>query len=142
MSVISSPNTNDLAQNKEAVRAEKAKLKRLRKLSGIYPSISMLNLFQLPLHMVYISLINKLSYNYNISPQMLTEGFFWFQDLSSPDPLCILPVLGGLINVLNMLNTNQMNSSTAMRKMRKYIIILPILTVPIWMTFPVVSSLK
>ena len=102
MSVISSPNTNDLAQNREAVRAEKAKLKRLRKLSGIYPSISILNLFQLPLHMVYISLINKLSYNYNISPQMLTEGFFWFQDLSSPDPLCILPVLGGLINVLNM----------------------------------------
>jgi len=73
---------------------------------------------------------------------MLTEGFFWFQDLSSPDPLCILPVLGGIINILNMLNTSSMSSSTTMRKMRKYIIILPILTVPIWMTFPVVSSLK
>jgi membrane protein insertase Oxa1/YidC/SpoIIIJ len=127
-------------QNREAVKAEKAKLKRLRKLSGIYPSISMLNLFQLPLHMVYISLINKLSYNFNISPEMLTEGFFWFQDLSSPDPYCILPVIGGLVNILNMLNTTTTNSSTIIRKMRKYIIILPLMTIPIWMTFPVVSS--
>lgn len=65
----------------------------------------MANLGQIPLHMVYISLINKLSYNYNISPEMLTEGFFWFKDLSSPDPIGILPILGGAVNALNMLNT-------------------------------------
>ena len=63
------------------------------------------NLLQLPLHMTYISLINKLSYNYDISPAMLTEGMLWFRDLSSPDPYCILPIMGGAINVLNMLNT-------------------------------------
>lgn len=65
----------------------------------------MLNIGQLPLHMVYISLINKLSYDYNIMPEMLSEGFFWFVDLSSPDPLGILPCIGGAVNMLNMLNT-------------------------------------
>lgn len=55
--------------------------------------------------MVYISLINKLSYDYNIMPEMLSEGFFWFVDLSSPDPLGILPCIGGAVNMLNMLNT-------------------------------------
>jgi membrane protein insertase Oxa1/YidC/SpoIIIJ len=126
--------------NREAIKMEKAKLKRLRKSNGIYPSISVLNILQLPLHMVYISLINKLSYNFNISPEMLTEGFFWFKDLSSPDPLGLLPVIGGAVNILNMLNTTTTNSSTVMRKMRKYIVILPIMTIPVWMTFPVVST--
>jgi len=108
----------------------------MRKLYGIYPSISMLNLFQMPLHMTYISLVNKLSYNYNMSPAMLTEGLFWFRDLSSPDPYCILPVLGGLINVLNMLNTTVTSGSTVMRKMRKYILIMPLISIPVQMTFP------
>ena len=120
---------------------EKAKLKRLRKINGIYPSISMMNLFQLPLHITFISLINKLSYNYNISPEMLTEGFLWFKDLSSPDPLGVLPVVGGCVNILNMLNTTTTNSSTVLRKMRKYIVILPIMTIPVWMTFPVAFNL-
>ena len=86
--------------------------------------------------MTYISLINKLSYNYNISPAMLTEGLFWFRDLSTPDAYCILPLLGGLVNILNLLNTTVTNSSTVMRKMRKYIFIMPIISIPVQMTFP------
>lgn len=118
------------------MKVEREKLKRLRKVHGIYPSISMLNLLQMPLHMTFISLINRLSYNYDISPAMLTEGLFWFRDLSSPDPYCILPVLGGLVNCLNMLNTTVSNSSTIIRKMRRYILIMPALSIPIQMTFP------
>ncbi len=91
----------------------------------------MLNLFQMPLHMTYISLINKLAYSYNIPPAMLVEGFLWFPDLSSPDPTGILPILGGLVNVLNMLNTTTTNSNTVMRKMRKYILVMPMISIPI-----------
>ena len=116
-------------------------MKRMRKMHGIYPSISALNLLQMPLHMTFISLINKLSYSYDISPAMLTEGFLWFKDLSSPDPYCILPLLGGLINMLNMLNTTTTNSSTAMRKMRRYIVLMPMISIPIQMTFPCAFNL-
>ena len=91
----------------------------------------MLNLFQMPLHMTWISLVNRLSYNYDISPAMLTEGLFWFRDLSVPDPYCVLPVLGGVINILNMLNTSVNNSSTIMRRMRKYLFVMPLLSIPV-----------
>ena len=93
-------------QNREAVKVEKARLTRTRKLHGVYPSISMLNLLQMPLHITFISLINKLSYNYDLQPGMFTEGFLWFRDLSSPDPFSVLPVIGGLLNMLNILNTS------------------------------------
>ena len=101
----------------------------------------MLNLAQLPLHMTFISLVNKLSYSYNISPAMLTEGFFWFPDLSSPDPYGVLPLVGGALNMLNMLNTTTTGASPTMRKMRRYIIILPLLSIPVQMTFPVAFNL-
>ena len=103
--------------------------------------ISLLNLLQLPLHMTYMSLINKLSYNYDISPAMLTEGFLWFRDLSSPDPFSILPIAGGVLNLLNMLNTTTTNSNTVMRKMRRYIMIMPLISIPIQMTFPAAFNL-
>ena len=115
---------------------EREKLKYMRKQHGIYPLISMLNMFQLPVHLVYISMINRLAFNYDIQPGMLTEGFFWFKDLSSPDPTGILPLLGGIVSLLNILTTSTMNTSSMMRKFRRYIYIFPFISVPIWMTFP------
>jgi len=64
--------------NREAAKMERAKLKQLRKTHGIYPMISMFNVFQMPVHLVYISMINRLSFNYEINPAILSEGFFWF----------------------------------------------------------------
>lgn len=118
---------------------ERQKMKHMRKTHGIYPLISLLNIFQLPVHMVYISMINRISFNYDINPAILNEGFFWFKDLSSPDPTGILPVMGGIISLLNILTTSNQNTSSVMRKIRKYIYILPLISIPVWMTFPVVS---
>ena len=126
--------------NREAVKQERVKLKRMRKQHGIYPIFSLLNLGQLPLHLVYISLINKLSFNYSINPGILTEGIWWFTDLSSPDPIGLLPVVGGLINMMNVQFSTTTNTSTVMRKMRRFIWVLPVFMVPVWMTFPVVSA--
>ena len=72
---------------------------------------------------------------------MLTEGMLWFRDLSSPDPFSILPIVGGVLNVLNMLNSTVSNSSPTMRKFRRYIIVLPLISIPIQMTFPVAFNL-
>lgn len=114
----------------------------MRKSHGIYPMISAGNMLQLPVHMVYISMINRLAYNYEINPAMLNEGFWWFTDLSSPDPTGILPLIGGLISLLNILTTSTANTSAMMRKIRRYIYFLPLISVPIWMTFPAVSFPK
>lgn len=127
--------------NKEAVKMERAKMSYSRKTHGIYPMISLTNVLQLPVHLVYISMINKIAFNYEINPAILNEGMLWFTDMSSPDPTGILPVLGGIVSLLNLLTTSSSNSSVFMRKIRRYIYILPLLSIPVWMTFPVAFNL-
>lgn len=115
------------------------KIKKLRKSHGIYPILGVFNLGQLPLHLVYIGLINKLSTDYTIRPEILTEGLFWFKDLSAPDPYGILPILGGTISLLNIqFSANTANNPT-IRKMKRFIWLVPCMMIPVWMTFPVVS---
>ena len=89
--------------------------------------------------MVYISMINRLAYNYEINPAILNEGMLWFTDMSSPDPTGILPVLGGLVSLLNILTSTAASNSGFMRKIRRYVYVLPLISIPVWMTFPVVS---
>jgi 60Kd inner membrane protein len=103
--------------------------------------ISMLNIFQMPVHLVYISMINRLSFNYDLNPAILTDGFLWFKDLSAPDPYGILPLIGGLVSLLNILSTSTTNITPTMRKLRKYVYVLPLISVPIWMTFPAAFNL-
>lgn len=122
--------------NREAAKIERQKMKELRSKHGIYPALSFLNIAQFPVHMVFISMINRLSYNYDIKPEIMTDGFLWFTDLSSPDPYGVLPVAGGLITLLNVMSTSTTNVSPMMRRMKRYMYFLPMLTIPIWMTFP------
>lgn len=122
--------------NKEAATIERQKMKKMRAKNGIYPSLSFLSVAQLPLHIVFISMINRLSYNYDIKPAILTDGFLWFQDLSSPDPYGVLPILGGLITLLNVMSTTTTNINPMMRRMKRYMYLLPFITIPVWMTFP------
>ena len=72
---------------------------------------------------------------------MLTDGYFWFQDLTSPDPTGILPVVGGFFSLLNILSSSASSSHPTARKFSKIIRIFPIISVPIWMTFPVAFNL-
>ena len=120
---------------------ERDKLKKMRKSFGIYPIFSAFNFLQMPMHMVYISMINRLSYNPDLCPGILNEGFFWFPDLSSPDPTGILPIMGGVVSMVNILTTRTITSDSKMRKVKKFIIFMPLIAVPIQMTFPVVSTL-
>ena len=62
--------------------------------------------------MVYISMINRLSYNYNINPAIMTDGMLWFKDLSSPDPTGILPIIGGIFSLMNMMSTSASGGSS------------------------------
>lgn len=122
--------------NREGANIERAKMKKLRATHGIYPMLSLANIIQFPIHIVFISMINRLSYNYDIKPAILTDGFLWFQDLSSPDPYGVLPIVGGTITLLNIMSTSTTTVSPMMRQMRRYMYYLPFITIPIWMTFP------
>ena len=95
----------------------------------------------MPVHLVWISMINRLAFNYDINPAILTEGMLWFKDLSSPDPFGILPFVGGLVSLLNIMSTTTTNLTTTMRKLRRYLFVLPLLSIPIWMTFPVAFNI-
>jgi hypothetical protein len=91
--------------------------------------------------MVYISMINRLSYNFNINPAILTDGHLWFTDLSSPDPTGILPIVGGIFSLLNILSTSTTGGNSQFRKFSKFFKIFPLISIPIWMTFPVAFNL-
>lgn len=88
-----------------------------------------------------MQLVNKLSYNSQINPAMLTDGFLWFKDLTVPDPYGILPFVAGGINLLNLLNSPMSAGSGMFKKVRKYLYILPLISIPVWMTFPVAFNL-
>ena len=108
----------------------------MRKKHGIYPMINLLNIFQIPIHIVYISVINRLSYNFDINPAIMTDGILWFKDLSSPDPYGILPLIGGCISLMNTFSTSMSGANTNMRKMARMFRMMPLISIPIWMTFP------
>ena len=127
--------------NKEAGAAEKNELLRLRKQNGVYPLLSLTNLCQIPLHITFISLINKLSFDCQINPAMLTDGMLWFSDLTSPDPLGILPIVGAGITFMNLLNSQVTSNNATFRRMRKYMFVLPLISGPVWMTFPVAFNI-
>lgn len=81
-------------------------------------------------------MINRLSYDYEINPAIMTDGILWFKDLSSPDPLGILPVIGGIFSMLNILSTSAGGGNSNFRKFSKFLRVLPLISIPIWMTFP------
>ena len=81
-------------------------------------------------------MINRFSYDFTINPAILTGGMLWFKDLSSPDPTGILPVLGGVFSLLNIMSTNTGGGNIQFRKFSKIFRVFPLISIPIWMTFP------
>lgn len=106
------------------------------KTHGIRPFISAFNIFQLPIHFVFISQINRIAYDFTINPAILTDGVLWFKDLSAPDPYGILPIAGAALSLLNIMQTSSSGGAPIFRKFKKFFKFFPIIAVPVWMTFP------
>jgi hypothetical protein len=86
-------------------------------------------------------MINRMAYNFDINPAILSDGILWFKDLSSPDPTGILPIIGGLFSLLNIMSTSTTAGNSQFRKFSKFFKIFPLISIPIWMTFPVAFNL-
>ena len=138
-------------QNRPAQRAESLKLQRLNRKHGIYNWVGMLNLFQLPVHLSFLSVVNRWAFNFDEHPEMTTGGLLWFKDLSEPDPFCIIPMMSGTLMWLAMLvgrrdllsqtQTLSPSSPKWFRTVRKYLMIMPLLTIPIWSSLPAAFNL-
>lgn len=122
--------------NKEASKIERNKIKQLRRSHGIYPFFSLINIFQIPIHIVYMSLINRMSQDFFQNPAILTDGILWFKDLSAPDPTGILPIIGGFISLLNVMSSSAAVQNQMFRNFSKFMRLMPFISIPIWMTFP------
>ena len=112
-------------------------MKRIKQKYGIYASINAFNILQMPIHLVNLSLINKITFSPTLSHELTNQGFLWFKDLSATDPTGILPIMCGVLMFFNVYGSNAAASNSALlRKFRKYIFLLPVFYVPIQMTFP------
>lgn len=63
------------------------------KKKGINTLIPMVNLLQIPILFTWFFSLRYLSNLPEVYPQILTEGYAWFTDLSTYDPYFVLPIL-------------------------------------------------
>ena len=78
------------------------KLSKFNRKHGIYNAFNLLNLLQIPVHLSFVSVINRYAFNFDEHPEMTTGGLLWFKDLSEPDPYFIIPVVSELMMWLSM----------------------------------------
>lgn len=88
-----------------------------------------------------MSIVTRMAYNAHDYPGMLTDGILWFKDLSSPDPYGILPIICGLMSFINIVTSANMGSNPMFRKFMKGFRLLPLISIPIYMTFPVAFNI-
>lgn len=85
--------TSQMTGNKMLMAQATYDYKMGMKKKGINTLIPMLNLFQIPILFTWFFSLRYLSNLPEVYPQILTEGYLWFSDLSTYDPYFVLPVL-------------------------------------------------
>jgi membrane protein insertase Oxa1/YidC/SpoIIIJ len=80
----------------------------LRK-KGISTFVPMLNLLQVPLLITWFLSLRYMSNLPELYPQMLSEGYLWFSDLSTYDPYFVLPVTAACITSLAVARSPNLN---------------------------------
>lgn len=85
--------TSQMTGNKMLMAQATYDYKMGMKKKGINTLIPMINLFQIPVLFTWFFSLRYLSNLPEVYPQILTEGYLWFSDLSTYDPYFVLPVL-------------------------------------------------
>ena len=141
--------------DRSAAQAIMAKHKEIRKLNGLFPIVSLLNLFSIPFHLVNFSMIQYFfrtpGHYMNIILQ--DQGLLWFTNLMAPDPLMALPIIGATLSGMNIYNITQITSQmknddlpesdlqNQVSNYKKYFVLLPFIGLPITTSFPAAFNL-
>jgi membrane protein insertase Oxa1/YidC/SpoIIIJ len=92
------------------------------KKKGINSLIPMLNLFQVPILLTWFFSLRYLSNLPEIYPQIISDGYAWFSDLSAYDPYFILPVLAACSTSLSITRSpNLANNNLTLPILAPYI---------------------
>lgn len=126
------------SRNKEAVAFEMNKLNVLKAKFNVKNNTSKLFIVvsQLLVMFSWSTVIYKFIFNLEDYPQVITGGMLWFKDLTISDPYFILPLLNSLFLYYNVVASPNFNSNEHMVRMRKYIFIMPLISLPTMSVFP------
>ena len=73
------------------------------KKKGFSNVIPLLNIFQVPILITWFLSLRYMSNLPEIYPQIYTEGFLWFEDLSTYDPYFVLPIAAACLSSLSII---------------------------------------
>lgn len=89
-------------RNKMLMQQAQYEYKMGMKKKGISQTIPLLNLLQVPILLTWFFSLRYMSNLPEIYPQVLSEGYLWFTDLSTYDPYFALPVLAAVVTSLSI----------------------------------------
>lgn len=94
--------TAQMTRNKILMSQANYEYKMGMKKRGINNLVPMLNLLQIPLLLTWFFSLRYMSNLPEVFPQLLTEGYLWFTDLSTYDPYFVIPVVAACITSLSI----------------------------------------
>ena len=108
----------------------------------------MASLLQVPLHMMHFGLIQTIAGDpeHAYHAAMSTGGTLWFENLLIPDPYGALPCISAFLQIINMRLMAKRRPTTGpmagqLESMSKFMMVMPIMFLPVQMSFPVALNL-
>jgi YidC/Oxa1 family membrane protein insertase len=107
---------------------------------GINYAVNFVNLLQIPILLSWFFSLRYMSNLPEVYPQMLTEGYLWFTDLSTYDPYFLLPVIAACASSLSISRSPNLARNNVMMPMlsqyTKYLKYLPFASLAFTGFFP------
>jgi len=91
-----------MSKNQALLKQASYEYKMGMRKKGISHAISFVNLLQIPILLSWFFSLRYMSNLPEIYPQILTEGYLWFTDLSTYDPYFLLPVMAACASSLSI----------------------------------------
>jgi len=129
-----------MTRNQALVRQARLEFNKVKKAKGIDNFYAGLNIFQIPFLITWFLSLRYITNLPEIYPQMQTEGFLWFNDLTAYDPYFVLPVFAAMTMSYSIVYSPSMTSMYATNPVFapivKYMKFMPFLSLPITAMFP------
>ena len=94
-----------MTRNKFLMNQATYEYKLSMKKKGINNLVPMCNFVQIPILVTWFLSLRYMSNLPEIYPQLLTDGYLWFTDLSSYDPYFTLPVLAACVTSFSIVRS-------------------------------------